>query len=106
MDLRLRSPAAPVGAITDVTVVDRPRHLLESDIDQGFAGNGAPLASVVTASSRAKFRGDRAAVFVYLRRRSVRVDLDQQRGANWRLFLVSCRGAENMAAELVAHRTQ
>lgn len=77
-DLRLRSPSAPIEAVREVTVVDRPGKVLVSDVDLGFAGNTAPFGFVVTASSRAKFQGGRAAVFVYLRRRSVRVDLEEK----------------------------
>lgn len=102
MDLRLRSPAVPLTAIRHVSVVERPAKFMEGKIRFGFAGDTAPLAAVATAFSRGKVDGGRAAVFVYLRRTSVQVDLDD-RQARWKLFLVSCRNAEEAAAELGAH---
>jgi hypothetical protein len=105
MDLRLRSPTVPLAAVRNVTVVDRPGRILLDEVDLGFAGNTAPLGAVVTASSRAEAAGGRAAVFVYLRRTSVRVDLAGA-ASPWRLFLVSCRDPEEVAAAVLAASAQ
>jgi hypothetical protein len=102
MDLRVRSPSVPLTAIRRVSVVEHPGGFIEGNIRFGFAGDTAPLGAVVTAFSRGKVDGGRAAVFVYLRRSSVRLDLDDK-AARWRLFLVSCRNAEKVAAELGTH---
>lgn len=101
MDLRLRSPKAPLSAVQSVTVIARPGRTLLEEVDFGFAGNTAPLGAVVTASSRAKVAGGRAAAFVYLRRKAVRVDLADE-VSGWRLFLVSCKNAEEVAVALRA----
>jgi hypothetical protein len=102
MDLRLRSPTVPLGAVRKVEVLEHPRQVLAAEVDFGFAGNTAPLGGIVTATARAKFRDGRAAVFVYLRRKSVRVDIGLA-GGRWRLFLVSCGNPDHVAAELRAH---
>ncbi|MCA0144685.1 hypothetical protein [Blastococcus sp. LR1] len=98
LDLRLHSPSAPVAAIRGVTVDAHPRETLH-DVDLGFAGNTALLGAVVTASSRAAVPRGRAATFVYLGREAVRIELDDEHGG-WRLFLVSCKNAEDVAAAI------
>lgn len=95
-DLRLRSPAVPVVCVRSIDVVSRTGRL-RLEVDFGFAGNTAPFAGLATASSHGRYAGGRAAVFAYLGRSAVRVDLDD---ARWRLFLVSSREPELVAQRL------
>ncbi len=95
-DLRLRSPTVPSASVRSIEVVRRTGPL-RHEVDMGFAANTAPAAGLVTAHSRGRYAGGRAAVFVYLGRSAVRVNLDD---AKWRLFLISSRQPESVAERL------
>jgi hypothetical protein len=100
LDLRLASPAAPVSTVESVTAIDDPKDLLETEHSFGlFAGNTAPLRGAMTAFSRARFEGGRAAVFVYFGGQCLRVNMNSA-GSRWQLFLVSSRSVDNDVAAL------
>ncbi len=91
-----RSPTAPLTSVRRVEVVRRPGRV-RLDVDFGFAGNTAPAAGLITAHSRGRYAGGRAAVFVYFGLSAVRVDLDD---ARWSLFLISTRRSQSVAEQL------
>ena len=98
----LRSPSVPLSAVVSVDVTRRPGALCD-DIDFGFAGNTAPGRFLVTAFKKGRYRGGRAAAFVYLRLPSVVIHLDQS--TPWRLFLCSSTHAQEVVEQLQAERT-
>jgi hypothetical protein len=99
LDLRLRSPKAAVQHVESIQSV-RPGAVVVQ-VDQGFAANTAPMGAMVTAKARGNlYQGGRAAVFVYLRFRSVEVMFSEP--SPWRLWLVSSTRARDEVGRLRA----
>lgn len=91
-----KNPTVHLASVRRVELARRPGRV-RAGVDFGFAGNTAPAAGLITAHSRGRYAGGRAAVFVYFGRRALRVELDDH---VWRLFLVSAKDAEQGAEEL------
>jgi hypothetical protein len=92
LDVRLRRFDMPLHAVTDARVVDKPWQeagFFCDGVSFGFAGDTAPARALLTVSSRARFEDSRAAVYVYLNRRSVHISLDPRESRFARLVITT-----------------
>lgn len=99
LDLRRGAFSLPLEAV--VGVVDKPwrRDGFTGGVAFGATANVAPAQALLTVSSRARVKQGRAAVYVYLNRRSVQVDLDPRKSQFARL-VVSAAHPDAMAARI------
>lgn len=101
LDLRRGAFNLPLEAVVRVEVVNKPwgPDGFSGGVAFGVTANGAPARALLTVSSRATVKQGRAAVYVYLNRRSVQVDLDPLRSQFARV-VISAVHPEVIAAQI------